>query len=228
MTKSILSRHSVLYAEDHGETQEIVTGYLERYFQEVYVASDGKEALDLYHRHTPDVLILDIDIPHVNGLAVAEEVRSKDEDVSIVMLTAFSDTPKMLRAVKLNLCEYLIKPIEPKAFRQTLELLAKKLQTTSVNVFRLSDSCKWDVDKEQLWCDGERVVLTYKESMLLAMLTKEHKNVVEHTSIMAKLWEDDFEMEVSIDSVRQQVKLLRKKLPDGVISSVRGVGFRLN
>lgn len=228
MTRGILGNHSVLYAEDHEDTQEVVAGYLGRYFKEVHVASDGREALELYHKHTPDVVILDIDIPHINGLTIAEEIRKTNDAVSIVMLTAYSDTPKLLRAVKLNLCEYLIKPIEPRAFRETLELLSKRLQSNSEVVHKLSETCIWNVDKEQLYCNGERVVLTHKESILLGMLVKEHRHVVEHTSIMAKLWEDDFDMEVSIDSVRQQVKLLRKKLPDGVISSVRGVGFRLN
>jgi len=228
MTRRILGEHSVLYAEDHAETQEVVAGYLSRQFKEVYVALDGREALELYHKHVPDVLILDIDLPHMNGLAVAEEIRKINEDILIVMLTAFSDTPKMLRAVKLNLCEYLIKPIEPKAFRETLDTLAQKLKHSSINMFNIGDTHKWDCDREQLWCANERVALTHKESMLLAMLVKNHKNVVEHTSIMAKLWEDDFDAEVSIDSVRQQVKLLRKKLPDGVVASVRGSGFKLN
>ena len=228
MTKKILGEHSVLYAEDHVGTQEIVAGYLGRHFKDVHVALDGREALALYHKHVPDVLILDIDLPHMNGLTVAEEVRKINEDILIVMLTAFSDTPKMLRAVKLNLCEYLIKPIEPKAFRETLDTLAEKLQQSSENMFKLSDTHKWDIDKEQLWNNEERIALTHKESMLLAMLVKNHKSVVEHTSIMAKLWEDDFDAEVSIDSVRQQMKLLRKKLPEGVVSSVRGSGFKLN
>jgi DNA-binding response OmpR family regulator len=228
MTRRILGEHSVLYAEDHAGTQEIVAGYLARQFKEVYVALDGREALELYHKHVPDVLILDIDLPHMNGLAVAEEIRKINENILIVMLSAFSDTPKMLRAVKLNLCEYLIKPIKPKIFRETLEMLAQKLQHSASNMLNIGDTHRWDIDREQLWCGTERIALTHKESMLLALLVKEHKNVLEHTSIMAKLWEDNFDVEVSIDSVRQQVKLLRKKLPDGVISSVRGVGFKLN
>jgi len=227
MTKRILANHSVLYAEDHAQTQEVVAGYLARHFKEVHVALDGREALELYHKHVPDVLILDIDLPHMNGLAVAEEVRKINEEILIVMLTAFSDTPKMLRAVKLNLCEYLIKPIEPKIFRETLEVLASKLEHAKSHRFSLSDAYVWDVDKEQLFCDGERVALTHKESMLLSLLVKHHGEVVSHTTIMAKLWEDDFDTEVSIDSVRQQLKLLRKKLPKGVIDSVRGVGCKL-
>jgi len=228
MTKRILAEHSVLYAEDHAQTQEVVAGYLARQFKEVYVALDGREALELYYKYMPDVLILDIDLLHINGLVVAEEVRKINEDILIVMLTAFSDTPKMLRAVKLNLCEYLIKPIEPKVFRETLDILAQKLQFSTTHMHKIGDTHKWDIDKEQLWCGNERIALTHKETMLLSLLVKEHHNVLEHTTIMAKLWEDDFDAEVSIDSVRQQVKLLRKKLPDGAVVSVRGVGFRLN
>ncbi len=227
MTKSILGAYSVLYAEDHVDTQEIVLGYLQRYFKEVHVASDGKEALELYHKHRPHVMMLDIDLPHMSGLAVAEEVREMDTQIPIVMLTAYSDTPKMLRAVKLNLTEYLIKPIEPKAFRETLDALSHRLQASATEVVTIGDDYKYEVETMQLYKHQERIVLTHKESLLLALLVEHHRATVSYEDIMARLWQDDFDAEVSIDSVRQQVKQLRKKLPSGVIDTVYGEGFKL-
>jgi len=101
----------VLYVEDDQVVRENFTQILEHYFAQVIVAEDGINALKMYKEHQPQVAILDISIPHLSGLQLAEKIRAENEDIQIIMLTAFSEQEKLLQAVNLQLFAYLIKPV---------------------------------------------------------------------------------------------------------------------
>jgi len=124
---SILKERTILYVEDEPQIRTNIIEYLESYFGTVYAASDGAEALEMYHAHTPDVALLDINLPHIDGLSVAKEIRSLNSKIKIVMLTAHTEKEKLLKATELKLTKYLIKPISPKAFRETMQQLAQEL-----------------------------------------------------------------------------------------------------
>jgi len=79
--REILQQHSILYAEDDHALQAITLEYLQRYFQEVHLASNGKEALAQYKTHHPDALLLDIDMPSIDGLTVAKQIRQENENI---------------------------------------------------------------------------------------------------------------------------------------------------
>ena len=223
--KEILKNHSILYAEDDKALQLATVEYLQRYFKEVHVASDGKEALLLYKKCQADVLLLDIDMPFVDGLSVAKQVRQSDDLVPIVMMTAFTDTDMLLEATELNLCTYLVKPVEANKFKEALQKVSQKLQSSTKSSIALSDDYVWDAVTKVLYVQGEVVNLSVKEQALLSLLVKHTTRCVSFEEIMAVVWEDDFEMEVSIDAVKYHVSQLRKKLPSGYIKSVYGRGY---
>lgn len=111
---SMLKKHSVMYVEDEPEIQRNIAEYLGNYFGEVHLASDGQEALDQYSTHRPDVLLLDINLPNIDGLTVAKKIRESDQNTEIVMLTAFTEKEKLLKAIELKLTKYLVKPVAPR------------------------------------------------------------------------------------------------------------------
>jgi len=226
--KNILKAFTILYAEDDKAVQGSVVEYLSRYFREVHVANDGKEALALYKDVKVDVLLLDIDMPYLDGLSFAKIVRENNKEIPIVMITAFTDTDKLLKATELNLSKYLVKPVEPKAFKEVLEKVAELLHSSSKGYVELKENFSWDKERKELLKGSTLVELTTKEQILLSLLANRKGEAVLFTDIMALVWEDDFDAEISIESVKFQVSMLRKKLPKDSIKNVYGKGYVLN
>ena len=224
---NILKNHTILYVEDEPQIQANITEYLESYFNTVYIASDGKEGLALYEKHHPDVVILDINLPYISGLDIAKIVRQKDQTVKIVILTAHTEQEKLLAATELKLTKYLIKPLAPKLFKETMTLLAQELKLNPSAFLNLSTTCVWDKKEELLRINDIRVMLTEKEQRLLKLLIKHKGSTVSYEDIMLTVWEDAFEKEISHNSVKNQISHLRKKLPNVCIDAVYGKGYRL-
>lgn len=224
---SILKKKTILYVEDELEIQTQIAEYLENYFARVHLASKGNEALISYNQHHPDVLLLDINLPDLNGLSLAKEIRKKDHEVKIVMLTAHTEKEKLLKATELKLTKYLIKPVAPKAFKAMLTMLAQELMRNPTHFIRLNENYIWDKEKLTLSINQETVQLSQKEHCLLKLFINNKSQLVSYEKIMAVVWEDAYKIEISIDSVKNQVSHLRKKLPKNSIASVYGMGYLL-
>jgi len=221
----IIKKYSILYAEDNKDVQEEVVEYLEKYFEKVYVVDDGREALALYKKKHIDVLLLDIDMPFVDGLSVTREIRSFNKKVPIVLLTAFTDTQQLIAAAELHLFKYLVKPIVPMEFRKIIQNLMLEIENNQVHTIDLGSEYIWNVDEEKLLYQNKVITLTQKEQKLLSLFVDRRNKCVTYAEIMAKLWEDDFESEISIESVKLQVCFLRKKLLNKNIKNVYGLGY---
>jgi DNA-binding response OmpR family regulator len=224
---SILENHSILYVEDEPSIRSNITEYLKSYFGSVWVGADGAEALTLYQMHHPDVLLLDINLPYMDGLSVAKEIRHTDHTTKIVMLTAHTEKEKLLKATELKLTKYLIKPVSPKDFKETMQLLAEELQQNPSRFVNFTQGYIWDREYERLSREGHSIELTEKNYLLLKHMIAYKNQVITYEDIMVAVWEDSFERDISIDSVKNQVSMLRKKLPEGAIDSIYGKGYRL-
>jgi len=226
-TLSMLKEHSILYVEDEPEIQANITEYLANIFGSVHLASDGKEAIDKYYKHYPDVILLDINLPSLDGLSVAAEIRKHDQTVRIVMLTAFTEKEKLLKATELKLTRYLIKPVAPKDFRETLSILSSELMNNPSRFLKLSENVTWDIEQEQLSLEYQQVILSEKEHRLLKLFISHKGEPVRYERIVLAVWEDAFDREISIDSIKNQVSQLRKKMPSVCIKSIYGEGYTL-
>ncbi len=226
-TKQILAHYSILYAEDDLCVQKSVVEYLGRYFKDVYVSNDGKEALRLYHTMKPDALILDIDMPHIDGLSVAKSIRETNQHIPIVMLTAFTDTDKLLYATELNLCKYLVKPVPPDDFREAMKKIALSLYASSPLYLSLCATHSWDRQSKQLFRQDTLIELTQKEQSLLDLFISKRNQCITFVEIITIVWEDSIDRDVSIESVKLQVYYLRRKLPKECIQNIYGKGYVL-
>jgi len=226
--KELLKNYTILYVEDEPNIQKNMAEYLEGYFKIVYLASDGKEGLDQYQTHRPDVLMLDIDLPLMDGLTLAKTIRQSDKNVSILMLTAFTDQEKLLAATELKLLKYLIKPIDLIDFQNTLDLLARELAETASDILSLGEAYTWDTIEHKLLHNGKVLMLTTKEQQLMKLLTNSQHKSISFEDIMAYVWADEFDREVSVNCVKNIVSDLRKKLPKDAIKSVYGTGYMLH
>jgi len=201
---------TLLYAEDDQETRENYTFVLKKYFHEVYSAKDGKEALALYRAKKPDMLLLDISMPYIDGLELAKAVRERDKDTPIIMLTAHSEQEKLLRAIPLGLSEYLLKPIDDLVFIDTVNRLVSQMKKSSS--LCLKSDCLWDRTDSELTYRKKPIDLTKKETLLMKLLTASIGHHISKDTLIIEIWHDeicDFSHE---NKLTQLVYRLNKKI----------------
>ena len=225
---SKLSKLTLLYVEDDKELREQFMRILKSKFKDVYEASDGLQALELYAQHSPDMMLVDINLPKIDGLEVIERVRKSDKTTPIVILSAYSDQEKLLKAVTLGLSEYLIKPVPHKKLLALLEHMAtmNKTNIEEKNIIRLKSDYFWKKKEKILYYGDESIPLTKREIIFLEFMVKQVDEIVAFVSIANLIWEND-ESHVAYNSLSHLLKRLKKKLPEELIENIYGEGYRI-
>ncbi len=225
-----LGKMTLLYAEDEPATLKLHTEYFENYFKQVYTAENGKQALAIYKEKEPDVVVLDINMPLVNGLEVSREIRKKDKKTQIVLLTARIDKEAFMEAVELGLTAYLEKPITRRPMQAALAKISDAFTKQSVGKLWFFDDqfFTWDKNKQEL-CHGKTEIhLTKKEKQLLDLfVSSRHRNVT-YQQIYEYVWFEDQDKEYSENTIKTLIKGLRDKLPPQAIKNVYAIGYHLN
>jgi CheY-like chemotaxis protein len=111
----------LLYIEDDRDIQEIYLDILKESVDKIYSAYDGEEGYEMYLSLKPDIILLDINMPKIDGLTLAKKIREVDKDVKIIITTAYGEQDKLLEAIELYLIKYIIKPIIPDILRSAVQ-----------------------------------------------------------------------------------------------------------
>ncbi len=225
MQKELLKGLRILYVEDEDDVRRNAVEYLKRITKEVLEASDGKEAIKVWADEKPDIIITDINMPRLNGLDMARYIRSKDQDVQIIIATAYTDTEYLMQAVELNLVKYLLKPITKDKLLNTLSKSVEKLKDQNKFTIQLAENCDYNAYTQTVNCENDEIKLTKNELLFMDLLSHYINRTLTYQEIEDAIW--PFEG-MSQDAIRSLVRGLRKKLPDNTIENMSGVGYRLN
>ena len=225
---SNINELTLLYVEDDHELREQFVRIFNSKFKQVFEAEDGAQALELYEQHSPDMMVVDINLPKIDGLQVIEKVRKSDKNTPIVILSAYSDQEKLLRAMTLGLSEYLIKPVPQKKLLSLLEEMALKYgnDREKRSVIALPNGYFWKKEEKILCYHDEIITLTKREIIFLEFMMKQINKIVTLDSITNLIWENE-ESAVSYSSLSHLLKRLRKKLPEELIENIYGEGYRI-
>ena len=221
---------TILYAEDEDQTRQNYTKFLSKYFKEVYTACNGKEALDIYLNNKPNVLLLDINMPYINGLELAKTIRKTDKITRIIILTAHLEQDKLLFAAELNLSKYLPKPISRIALKESLNEAVLQFEELSENVdfIKFEDGFSWNKTNKVLYKDKEEIKLTKHEILLLEILSSKANRIFSLDEISLYIWDDLDDADTSTNKLKDIIKRLRKKLPKKTIENIYAAGYKLN
>jgi len=227
-----LNSLTLLYIEDDRDIQSIYMAQLEELVENVVCAGDGQEGYEFYLLHKPDIILLDIHMPKLDGISLAKKIREVDNEVKIIITSSYADQDKLLAAIELSLVKYILKPIDPKVLQETV-LKAKseivlEQKKEEQKLFLLDDNMIWNATNEKLLLAKEEVKLTKNERRLLTLISTSPNKVYTFFEIFDYLSHDDFYKEYDANQIRALVKLLRKKIPKNSIVNVYGEGYRFN
>jgi len=215
---------TILYVEDDEIIRKNALLFLEKMCRKIWLAQDGLEALEIYEDYKPDIIISDIKMPRLNGLDMAKKIRLTDKHTPIILLTAFTETNYLLKAVELQLIKYLVKPITAPKLLDALSVAYEHLHRDKENIVSIGDNSIYDMLNKTLIINETVIKLTKNELLLLDLLVKNNERTVTYEEIEQHIW---LERSMSLDTLRSLVKFLRNKLQGIQIENVSGLGYKL-
>ena len=221
---------TILVVDDEPRIVELARDYLEHAGFRVITANDGRAALDVARHHRPDLIVLDLGLPGLDGLDVTRELR-RDGSIPIVMVTARDDELDKVLGLELGADDYLTKPFSPRELVARVKAVLRRTDrpTDPSDVIRVGE-LQLDVPRMRTEVAGRSIDLTPTEFTLLATLARQPGRIFTRSQLLDALHGVAFESyERAIDS---HIKNLRRKLePDPrqprFVLTVYGVGYRL-
>lgn len=229
-----MAEGKILVVDDERKILSLVRGYLEREGYRVTEATDGRQALEAFQRVTPDLIILDLMLPEVDGLEVCREVRRTSE-VPIIMLTARDEDADKLVGLELGADDYMTKPFSPRELVARVRAVLRRARSVKTPVTSPAHLVHGDLvlDEERFeaTCHGQPLALTPAEFRILLALARTPGRVLSRTQLLDMALGETYEgYERTVDV---HVKNLRRKLAaagDGegcTIVTVHGIGYKL-
>ncbi len=201
---------------------------------EVVTAADGEEAIERYHTEAPDLIVLDVMMPKLDGYGVCQELR-KETDVPIIMLTALGDVADRITGLELGADDYVVKPFSPKELEARIRSVLRRFERNgssgipSSGVIQINN-IKIDTNRRQVYKGDERIRLTGMEFSLLELLVSRSGEAFSRAEILQEVWGYTPERHVDTRVVDVHISRLRAKLEDDpsnpeLILTARGTGY---
>jgi two-component system, OmpR family, response regulator RpaB len=215
-------KKKILIADDEAMIRRILSTRLTMVGYDVCLATNGTEALEVFKKEAPDLIVLDVMMPQLNGLEVCEELR-KVSDVPIIMLTALSDVADRIAGLQIGADDYLPKPFSPKELEERINAILrrtdggatfKSLVERAVPGVIQAGPLRLETYKRQVFLKGERIQLTGMEFDLLELLASNAGKTVSRSDILQKVWGYSPRHYADMRVVDVHVSRLRSKIGD--------------
>lgn len=227
-----MSRPSVLVVEDEREIADLIQFHLQRAGFEVSVVHRGKAALEAIRKSPPDVVVLDLMLPDLDGLEICRRIRASDEHrrIAVVMVTAKGDEADVVTGIEIGADDYVSKPFSPRVLVARVKAVARRAgegkTTASKRIELAGGRLAIDAERHVTLADGKPVDLTLTEFGMLQFLAQRPGFVRTRDQIISAVHGRN--VVLSSRTVDVHMTALRRKLGDlgNMIETVRGVGYR--
>lgn len=215
----------ILIVDDEPDILEIISYNLKKEGYEILTAKNGTEGLEKTTSFKPDLVILDIMMPKMNGIEVCKILRSKPEynNTLIIFLTALSDESSQIKGLETGADDYVNKPISPKVLISRVNAIFRRIHKEEGKTIRLGNMII-DPEKFMVVMDGNDVVLAKKEFELLFLLASKPGRVFLRNEILSQVW--GTEVIVGDRTIDVHIRKIRQKLGIDCITTVKGVGYK--
>lgn len=221
----VIKSVNVLYVEDDTFIMDEMVRTLQYFFKEVYTAKSAEQALILYKElEEISVIITDVVMGQMDGLAFIRTIRESDGDIPVLVLTNYSKEELLMRAVKLKLCDYIIKPVSLASLKGGLISCGEELIRQGFTRIHLTETLCFDPIDAVLLNKEQRIALSRKEHRFLMLATRHANTLVSKEKIEEVVWEGE---EMSEQALRNFFNRLRKKIGRDKIVTVKDFGYKL-
>lgn len=205
--------YTILLVEDEKKLADTIQAGLGEHDYDVTIAYNGLDGKKMFQDNAYDLIILDINLPFVNGYELCKLIRETDERVPIILLTAMNFTDNKIEGFELGADDYITKPFE---FRELLARIKALLRRSDLRIdaeeeklLQIAD-LEMNLDNKEVRRGDKKIALTAKEFQLLEYLLRNKEKVVSRADIAKNVWEIDFDTQTNVIDV--YVNFLRKKL----------------
>ncbi|MDD3014727.1 MAG: response regulator transcription factor [Candidatus Gastranaerophilales bacterium] len=232
----VQDQEKILVVDDEASIRRILETRLKMVGYEVITAADGEEALDAFSKHNPDLIILDVMMPKLDGYGVTREVR-KTSEIPIIILTALGDVSERITGLELGADDYVIKPFSPKELEARVKAVLRRTnQKEAVGTGKVAKnvivtgSLRIDTSRRQVYRKNERIRLTGMEFSLLELLVSNSGQAFSRNEILQYVWSYPPDHRIDTRVVDVHISRLRSKLevdpanPE-LILTARGIGY---
>ena len=212
---------------------QLLNAYVKGLKQDGYAidtATNGDEAMELVTINTYDLIVLDINLPKLNGIEVLKQVRALNESVKIIIVSANRSLEQRIEGLDLGANDYLTKPFDFPELKARIRALLRRYFISSPNLLTVGEFSV-DLNLHQVSFKGKQIVLTLKEYTILTYLITNRDRIVSSEELLEKCWNE--EADPFSEAMRVHIYALRKKIQeatrrDDIIQTVKGVGYRFN
>src|SRR3954451_5260848 len=223
----LMDAHSkkVLIVDDEPDILEIISYNLVKEGYQTLTAKNGIDALEKMATFDPDLVILDIMMPRMNGVEVCKSIRSTPEynDTLIILLTALSDEQSQIKGLESGADDYVSKPISPKVLVSRVNAIFRRIYKEEGKAIKLGNMVI-DPERFMVIIDGKDVVLAKKEFELLYLLASKPGRVFLRNEILSQVW--GAEVIVGDRTIDVHIRKIRQKLGIDCVTTVKGVGYK--
>lgn len=219
---------TILVIEDEASIRTVARAYLEQAGFTVLLAVSGVEGLERARRETPDLIVLDLNLPGMDGMEVAARIR-QESDIFILMLTARSEESDRVAGLRIGADDYLSKPFSPRELVARVEaILRRRRAAPAADAALCFAHVRVDPDRREVSASDRPVDLTTTEFDVLLALARHHGKVLSREQILDLVWGDDFYgtdrvVDVYVGQVRRKLEAATALQ---LIQTVRGVGYK--
>ena len=220
--KKILKQLDVLFISEVDSSYKKIENILRLFFKEVLNTNSLVYANEIYEKSFPSILIIDINLKDSYGLTFIKELRKKNKSMPVIIITENKETDILIEAIKLNLIDYLLKPVDINKLIHALNLSAKNiLNSGEIKTIIKNDVIYNYVDKSITILDKKQS-LTKNESRLLELFLINKNKFVKNEDIIKQIWSDK---EVSSSAFKSLINRLSNKIGKDTISNSFGIGY---
>ena len=220
------SKIKVLLVDDEPDILEILSFNLSNEGYQIFTAENGKEALRLAELHSPQLIILDVMMPVMDGIETCERLRSNQqfEKTLILFLSARGEDFSQVAAFESGADDYITKPIKPRIFNAKVKAILRRfLKDDTAGNIKLGEM-EINIEEYQVILQGEKITLPRKEFELLYLLASKPGKVFKRLKIMESVWGSD--VVVGDRTIDVHIRKLREKIGEDYFKTVKGVGYK--
>ncbi|WP_084666354.1 response regulator transcription factor [Clostridium collagenovorans] len=217
----------VLVVDDDENISEVIKIYLQNLGYDTMLAHDGKDALEKFSSYKPNLIILDVMLPYMDGIDVLKQIR-RDSEVPVILLTAKGDTFDKVLGLELGADDYMVKPFEPKELTARVKAVLRRYNADNTNRETLTfEDLVIEIASYNVIYKGKEIKMPPKEFELLHYLASNKNKVFTREQLLCEVWGYDYPGDSR--TVDVHIKRLREKLQGTMswqIETVWGVGYK--